>query len=56
MLESQREEKEGKLQMLLSPRKDCGTPFLKEVRVSKGQDHLSQTELYAVQNWSLEVP
>ena len=35
MLQSLREEREGKLQMLLSPRKNGLTSLLKEVRVFK---------------------
>ena len=36
MLQSLREETEGKLQMLLSPRKNGLTSLFKEVRVFKG--------------------
>ena len=38
MVESLREETEGKLQVLLSPRKNGLTSLFKEVRVFKGSD------------------
>ena len=41
MPQSLREEREGKLQILLSPRKNSLTSLFKEVRVSKGRERVN---------------